>query len=342
MNELALFAGGGGGILESYLLGWKVLAAVEIERYPRDVLLQRQKDGILPSFPIWDDIRTFDGYPWRGRIDIVTGGFPCQDISVAGKGKGITGSRSGLWKEMARVVYEVQPRFVYVENVPAITSRGLGVVLGDLAQMGYDARWCVLGADDAGAPHIRKRFWLLAYPNGEAGKKQEKTGRTARDRAGNEGENVSNTYGQRLQRENESSKQDEKWKTEAAFRWEITGCGLQWWNIDPADLPDTNCSGFQKKRTKQQATGITGNDLQRDLSHSAGKGFQDWTEEKVTEETEEPERLLRHKENWPVESRVGRVANRIPHRVDRLKAIGNAQVPAVAAIAFVILSDGLI
>ena len=163
MNELALFAGAGGGILAGYLLGWKTVCAVEIEDYPRRVLLQRQKDGLLSRFPIWDDIKTFNGKPWKGRIDIITGGFPCQDISAAGKGKGITGEKSGLWKEMSRVVCEVRPRFVFVENSPILTSRGLGVVLGDLAKMGYDARWCVLGADDVGAMHRRKRIWVLAY-----------------------------------------------------------------------------------------------------------------------------------------------------------------------------------
>jgi DNA (cytosine-5)-methyltransferase 1 len=163
MNELHLFAGAGGGILGGKLSGHTCVCAVEIEPYPRQVLLQRQRDGILPKFPIWDDIKTFDGKPWRGKVDIIAGGFPCQDISSAGKGAGIEGERSGLWGEMARVVREVRPRFVFVENSPMLTSRGLHRVLGDLAEMGYDARWGVLGADDTGAPHRRKRIWILAY-----------------------------------------------------------------------------------------------------------------------------------------------------------------------------------
>ncbi len=166
MNELALFAGAGGGILGGHLLGWKTVAACEIEDYPRETLLRRQLDGCIPRFPIWDDIRTFDGKPFRGKVDIVTGGFPCQDISAAGKGFGITGERSGLWSEMARVINEVRPRFAFMENSPMLTSRGLGTVLGDLAEMGYSARWCVLGADDVGGAHRRKRIWILAYPNG--------------------------------------------------------------------------------------------------------------------------------------------------------------------------------
>ncbi len=163
MNELALFAGAGGGILGGKLLGWTTVGAVEIEKYPRDVLLQRQRDGLLPRFPIWDDICTFDGRPWRGLVDVVSGGFPCQDISAAGKGEGISGSRSGLWGEMARVVREVRPRFVFVENSPMLVQRGLTRVLSDLAEAGYDAKWRIIGADDAGAPHRRKRIWILAY-----------------------------------------------------------------------------------------------------------------------------------------------------------------------------------
>lgn len=167
MNELALFAGAGGGILGGKLLGWRTVCAVEFAAYPRSVLLARQRDGILEPFPIWDDVRTFDGKPWRGRVDVVSGGFPCQDISSAGKGAGITGERSGLWREMARIIGEVGPQFVFVENSPILTSRGLGVVLGDLASMGYDAKWGVLGAGETGAWHKRDRIWVLASDNRE-------------------------------------------------------------------------------------------------------------------------------------------------------------------------------
>ena len=161
LRELHLFAGAGGGILGGILLGHVPVCAVELEEYPRNVLLQRQRDGILPWFPVWDDVRTFDGRPWRGRVDLIAGGFPCQDISAAGKGAGIDGSRSGLWSEFARIIGEVRPHFVFVENSPNLTTRGLGRVLGDLATLGFDAEWCVLGADDAGAPHKRDRIWVL-------------------------------------------------------------------------------------------------------------------------------------------------------------------------------------
>ncbi len=162
LNELALFAGAGGGILGGKLLGWRTICAVEWEPYPACVLAARQNDGILPPFPIWDDVRAFDGKPWRGRVDVVSGGFPCQDISCAGKGAGIDGERSGMWVEMARIIREVAPSYVFVENSPMLTSRGLGRVLGDLAEMGYDARWGVLGANSAGACHNRARIWIRA------------------------------------------------------------------------------------------------------------------------------------------------------------------------------------
>jgi len=162
MNELALFAGAGGGILGGHLLGWRTVCAVEWEAYPASVLCARQNDGFLPNFPIWDDVQTFDGKPWQGIVDVVSGGFPCQDISAAGNGAGITGERSSMWKHMARIVCEVRPKFVFVENSPMLTSRGLGVVLGDLAEMGFDAEWGVLGAANVGAPHLRERIWICA------------------------------------------------------------------------------------------------------------------------------------------------------------------------------------
>lgn len=164
---MSLFAGAGGGILGAMLAGSSTtVCAVEIDPYCRRVLFARQRDGILPRFPVWDDVRTFDGRPWRGLVDVVSGGFPCQDISAAGRGAGISGERSGLWSEFARIVREVGPRYVFVENSPLLTRRGLHVVLGDLAEMGFDAEWGVLGAADVGAPHIRKRIWIVATANG--------------------------------------------------------------------------------------------------------------------------------------------------------------------------------
>jgi DNA (cytosine-5)-methyltransferase 1 len=174
MNELALFAGAGGGIWGGKLLGWRTVCAVEREPYAASVLAARQNDGIFSPFPIWDDVCTFDGKPWRGVVDVVSGGFPCQDISVGGKGAGLDGERSGLWKEMARIIFEVQPRYVLVENSPMLVSRGLATVLADLAALGFDARWGVVSASDVGAPHERRRIWIVGFhaDQGDAGRNE--------------------------------------------------------------------------------------------------------------------------------------------------------------------------
>ena len=162
LRELALFAGAGGGILGGKLLGWKTICAVEFDPYAASVLAARQNDGILKAFPIWDNVCTFDGKPWRGRIDVVSGGFPCQDISSAGVGAGIEGSKSRLWKEMRRIISEVRPSFACMENSPMLVKRGLAVVISDLAEMGYDAEWGCLSAGEMGASHARERIWILA------------------------------------------------------------------------------------------------------------------------------------------------------------------------------------
>jgi DNA (cytosine-5)-methyltransferase 1 len=167
MNELHLFAGAGGGILGGMLLGHTTVCAVEFEPYCQKVLLQRQQDGILPKFPIWDDVTTFDGTPWRGKIDVVCGGFPCQDVSVANpKGKGIEGSRSGLWTEMHRIIGEIMPTYIFIENSPMLTSRGGSRVVSDIAAMGYDCRWGIVGSRHTDSPMRRDRMWILACCGG--------------------------------------------------------------------------------------------------------------------------------------------------------------------------------
>ena len=170
MRSLHLFAGAGGGLLADIILGHEPVGYVEIDSYCQRVIAQRIKDGVLPDAPIFGDIRTFnsDGFAnaYTGMVDIVAGGFPCQDISVAGKGKGIDGERSGLWGEMARTVRIVRPRYVFVENSPMLTIRGARRVFGDLARLGFDARWGVLSAHETGAPHLRKRMWICAYAVG--------------------------------------------------------------------------------------------------------------------------------------------------------------------------------
>lgn len=167
MRTLHLFAGSGGGLLADLILGHQPVCAVEIDHHCQQALAQRQADGILPWFPIFNDITTFDGKPWRGLVDVIAGGFPCQDISAAGPGAGLTGARSGLWFEMRRVIGEVRPGKVLVENSPLLTKRGGTVVVAGLTALGYDCRWGIVSAADAiwagGTPvldHLRKRFFL--------------------------------------------------------------------------------------------------------------------------------------------------------------------------------------
>lgn len=278
MNELHLFAGAGGGILGGMLLGHTCVCAVEIESYPRKVLLQRQRDGILPRFPIWDDITTFDGKPWRGKVDIVCGGFPCQDISAAGKGAGINGERSGLWREMARIIGEVRPAYVLVENSPMLVVRGLSRVIGDLTALGYDCRWGVVGAVDAGAPHKRDRIWIVAHSKDE--RCMERSGSSEKGKSFKEWSKVF------LQQKIEYKGDD--------FKPGGMGC-----SISKGSTYFLGCA--------EQQTEIT-NDTEYETIESCR-----W---------------------WETEPDVGRVANGVASRVDRLKAIGNGQVPAVVTRAW--------
>lgn len=166
--SLHLFAGAGGGLLADIIEGIRPVGAVEIEKHPQRVLAKR-----FPDLAIWNDVCTFRAdnpecaeafAQLRAHADelVIAGGFPCQDISCAGRGAGLRGARSGLWREYARIIGEIRPAFVFVENSPMLIRRGLGDVLADLAALRYDAAWCIVSAADMGAMHLRKRFWLTA------------------------------------------------------------------------------------------------------------------------------------------------------------------------------------
>jgi DNA (cytosine-5)-methyltransferase 1 len=176
MTVGSLFAGIGGFDLAAERVGWEVKWQVEIDPFCRRVLEKH-----WPDVRRYQDVRRVHGGPIRGiffnglcygcsdcvaPVDVLCGGFPCQDISYAGDGLGIGGPRSGLWKEYKRLVGELRPRYVVVENVAALLDRGMGVVLGDLAALGYDAEWSVVSACAVGAPHTRERVWIVAYPTG--------------------------------------------------------------------------------------------------------------------------------------------------------------------------------
>jgi len=314
MNELALFAGAGGGILGGQLLGWRTICAVESNAYAASVLAARQNDGLLAPFPIWDDVRTFDGRPWRGRVDVVSGGFPCQDISSAGKGAGISGERSGLWVEMARIIGEVRPRFAFVENSPMLTARGLGVVLGDLAALGFDARWGVLGAADVGAPHKRERIWIVADADrqqrgsGGMGQDARPDGRKdVRRRGESQSWDAANTNGIDIWELPRRKRREER-TTQPAKSADY--CSSQ-------SVANTDDEGPQRRR--QLGKPQRGRQTKARVRHdTAGFGRESW---------------------WQSEPDVGRVANGVAARVDRFKAIGNGQVPLCAATAFRLLSE---
>jgi DNA (cytosine-5)-methyltransferase 1 len=332
MNELALFAGAGGGILGGHLLGWRTVCAVEWEPYAASVLAARQNDGLLPPFPIWDDVQTFDGRPWRGCVDVVSGGFPCQDISVAGKGAGIDGARSGMWGHMARIVGEVRPRYVFVENSPALLTRGLGRVLGDLAALGYDCRWTVLGAADVGAPHQRDRFWLVGADS---------------DRV-------------RLDRKWNSEERQQPRSRRQAWGELASLCG----EVANADSISDAMRGHAANHAQEVAGGRTESggsqcNSRQGCPQGAGQGARDVAN---TRKVGFPGAQTKQGLEWglglaisslasgwwdgepgetprTVERGLGGVAHGVAARVDRLKAIGNGQVPLCAATAFKLLTE---
>ena len=171
-----LFSGHGGGLLADLILGHTPVVAVEWDGYACQVLRERAAEGWFPGLRVWEgDVRLFDPSEYDGSVDCIHAGFPCQDISIAGKQAGVSeGTRSGLYREVLRIAGVVRPKHLFLENVSAILSNGLGTVLGDLAALGYDCRWLCIRASDAGAPHHRDRWFLLANSNkhgdGERGK----------------------------------------------------------------------------------------------------------------------------------------------------------------------------
>ena len=170
MRELSLFSGAGGGLLGTHhLLGWETIGYVEFNDYCQRVIKQRIEDGLLSRAPIYGDIRAFisEGYAesYQGLVDVITGGFPCQPFSVAGKQAGENDPRN-MWPQTIEAIRIVRPRYCFLENVPGLLVSGyFGTVLKDLHQARYDARWITLGADDVGAPHRRKRLWIMAESN---------------------------------------------------------------------------------------------------------------------------------------------------------------------------------
>lgn len=322
-NVMDLFAGIGGASYAGKLIGnWRTVCYVEWDKYCQQVIQQRIKDGIFDDAPIWGDIQTFDGKPWAGSVDIITAGFPCQPFSVAGQRRGEDDERN-MWPETLRVIDEVRPRFAFLENVAGlITSGYFGRILGDLTEIGYDCRWTIVSAADVGAPHERKRLWILAYPvnssdRGGRGQNTEADGIQGINRttlcsrkSGGASQMADSNRARKSQSErNVQTQRGRLINGGKAQNPDLDESGtIQWWDIDPADLPDTD----KHRAVRDQSTDRKGCGIEQDACHERFGEFK---------------------------SELGRVAYGIPDRCNRLKGIGNAWVPAVAATAWGILNE---
>lgn len=273
MNGLDLFSGIGG--ISLALKPWvRTVAYCERDRYAQAVLLSRMASNELDRAPIWDDVTSLNG-AMLPSVDIIFGGFPCQDISIAGRGEGLEGKRSGLFFEIIRLTRDIRPRFVFLENVPAITLRGLERVLLEFTSLGYDCRWTTLSAGELGAPHLRKRWFLLASDSDSIGSGDQWQDLVRRNSgmdqrtadAGDDGaeESLADTDSKRRIERNS----DARWSGGRDCKKEIKRCGS---------------------------------------SNGGGR--------------------------WITEPDVGRVANGIPFRVDRIRGLGNSVVPLQAREAF--------
>lgn len=308
MNGLALCAGVGGlerGI-ESVLRGSRTVCYVEGETYPAAVLASKMEAGSIPKAPIWSNVRTFDGTPWRQKVSFISGGFPCQPYSKAGKQLGANDPRD-LWPDFARIIGEVRPHFIFLENVPNVVKWALPTVLKDLSKMGYDAAWCVVAASEVGAPHKRSRWFLFGYSN-DATKHAMRFDEPqssaqefeAIDMANPNSESYSKpqrTCGELRQTGSRLEGGKDKGET-----WDFIGsCGSQ-------NASNTN---MQRHETKRQITFST-------KKEKSGIGYCDW---------------------WKVEPGMGRMVDGVADWVHRMRACGNGVVPQQAAYAYSILME---
>jgi DNA (cytosine-5)-methyltransferase 1 len=290
LNVLSLFSGIGGIELGLERAGMTVVGQVEIDDYCRRVLAKH-----WPDVPRHDDVRTAADW-WlseeRPAVDVICGGFPCQDISAAGRRAGIIdGERSSLWTYLARTVRVLRPRYVLVENVAAILVRGLDVVAADLAEIGYDLRWDCVPAASVGAPHRRDRWFGVAYPDDAEVRARESGPRRARADAGRLETVRASGRGRRDAGSGNLADSEGNGRGQGRT-WRPVSGGSYWATVWPQALADADREGSQ------------------------GGGLRRATSERGRA--------------WATEPDVGRVADGIPARVDRLRALGNAVVPQVA------------
>lgn len=299
MRTMHLFAGHGGGLLADLILGHTPVVAVEWDGYACQVLRERAADGWFPGLRVWEgDVRMFDPSPYAGGVDCIHAGFPCQDISVAGKQAGVSeGTRSGLYREVLRIAGVVRPKQLFLENVSAILSNGMGTVLGDLAALGYNTRWLCIRASDVGAPHHRDRWFLLANANGEnrsASCLGQDTRTDRRDEPTGIREVLSNTDNSRCRN-----------GPIQYFSGELKPAPNAGNDGEEVSMAYSNCAQRQENKRQER--------IGEEYTDTCSTGW------------------------WKTESNVGRVANGVPHRIHRLKGLGNAQVPLQAAIAWKLL-----
>lgn len=319
MRLLDLFSGIGGFSLGLERAGFRTVAFCEVNPVCRHLLNHH-----WPEVPCYDDVCTLSGERLAADgvvVDAICGGFPCQDISFAGAGAGIEGARSGLWREYARLVRELRPRLVFVENVAALLGRGLGVVLGDLAALGYDAWWDCIPAAAVGAPHRRDRLWLVAYSRGQ---QHEGYGDALR-RAIAEGLSAATLdHAERF-----------GWRTERDGDGQDVGYQPGTASPHPVDLADAEGEFQHGRRGRTQPAGWhqspNGSQSLADAARLQPRRPQQWPEWQRAGPGRQPSRARGDDGSytWLFEPDVGRVAHGVPARVDRLHGLGNAVVPQI-------------
>lgn len=365
LNGLDLFSGIGG---MSYALRDYVrpVAYCEIDRYCQGVLLSRMGSNDLRIAPIWDDVRTLSfGDIDRKAIDILYGGFPCQDISVAGNGKGLEGERSGLFFEIVRLAKEIKPPFLFLENVPAICSRGGLRVIREIAEMGFSARWCCISAASVGALHRRERWFLLGYAEHYGSSRAEKR-RSDEETVQNvsEGENqtfksqgtssprvlASESFPYPYNSRNSASQHDSQGESKTFEFWykpfpESDGCSSALSNSSsPSMRKDLRSShGNEEEDGKREVQFL--DSFRSEVSNPDGEGLEGYGEvscgskAKYTFPSDSGDAgIYGSREEWQkIVSSVRRTTNGVPCHMDRIRGLGNAMVPQQAKEAFEIL-----
>lgn len=310
-RTMHLFAGHGGGLLADLILGHKPVVAVEWDSYACQVLRERAANGWFPSLRVHEgDVSLFNPSEYTGKVDCIHAGFPCQDISTAGKQAGVhEGTRSGLYREVLRIAGVVRPKQLFLENVSAILSNGLGTVLGDLAALGYDTRWLCIRASDVGAPHHRDRWFALADTRHK--------GVCERGQPINAGEDVRKQGGNVCNGASSSCQQEREVLADTPSQLGNGSHDNARVSMGQQEIPESGNNG--------RAPNVADTDsAQRQGNERAERSEQEHTN------TSSPGW-------WEAESLVGRVANGVPNRVHRLKGLGNAQVPIQAAAAYRLL-----